>query len=138
MSNIVQEIRKRMDEISPGPWKLQSDGSIYSPVGRILNGVRSKRDADFILNAREDIKYLLFQVTALERENNEAAKNTIIFAQKLTAAEAQYHRDIEMIGDLRDRVDRLEEERDSLSEERDSLRHQVTRLECQIEEMHEA
>jgi len=76
--NRIDEIRKRLEAASPGPWKLEySDGPrISRGNGLTIFEIRyawAEADCDLIANAPDDMRYLLAEADALEHERNWAA-----------------------------------------------------------------
>jgi len=73
----IEEIRKRAEDATPGPWKVGVDGYVCNAgfyvtdtiVEDITSNIFEKEDAEFIANARQDIPALLAHIAELERIN---------------------------------------------------------------------
>ena len=70
MNNRIKEIKERLNAVTPGKWKYGIDGKLVVFVSQIENGNKiimaegtfAVKEAEFIVNAPEDIVYLLEQV----------------------------------------------------------------------------
>jgi len=89
-SDRVKEIRDRCDKASPAPWarwhgeNIQSDGRSVANCGGhqqsrncVKTDQQNKANAEFILNAREDIPWLLEYVDAYEEVEKELDRAVI-------------------------------------------------------------
>ncbi len=81
----IEEIKERTEKARKGPWEwdgriVEKDGSIYHPQGSYLADTLiclgdtyedDHFDLDFIAHAREDIPYLLTELSAARKEIEE-------------------------------------------------------------------
>jgi hypothetical protein len=72
---MIDEIQKRVDAATPGPWESRVNGNtvrsygIISPTRKICSSISTlTADAEFIAHARTDIPFLLSEVKRLESE----------------------------------------------------------------------
>lgn len=87
MDSRLDEIKARAEKAMPGPWKTVEHGNTVKShaivainhdvsIIPIAAGISPKtKDANFIANSREDIPYLLDQITALQQENKKDYKD---------------------------------------------------------------
>jgi hypothetical protein len=95
MTNDIEQIRKRLEAATPGPWHAlpPDDGTSYFPIngqdfkGRYgvenksravfyASGFCTANDADFIAHAPADIRFLLAELEATQKQLADALKVT--------------------------------------------------------------
>jgi hypothetical protein len=97
MTNDIEQIRKRLEAATPGPWRFDSFNDIEDNMGRILFRIldhpmdevyptggqergdwysESERNVDFVVNAPADIRFLLEQLEATQKQLADALKVT--------------------------------------------------------------
>lgn len=76
MTDRMEKIRKRWEATTPGKWELEVARyvSVYAPTEYKICSLLSEPDAEFIVNAREDIPWLLAELERL-KETNKALEN---------------------------------------------------------------
>jgi hypothetical protein len=80
---MLEEIRKRAEAATPGPWR---EVNLYIESGDAnerLAEVCESVDATFIAHAREDVPKLLAEVKRLKQENN-TLRGNVATIEKLT------------------------------------------------------
>jgi hypothetical protein len=116
MTTRLDEIRKRVEQATPGPWErsdfahavddtfeVKSRGKLYqNGYPSLVASEADRRDANFIAHAREDIPWLIAEVERLQMELAEARKQRDHEATRRASAFKELERTEEEVERLRE------------------------------------